>query len=145
MADVCLALGFLQTLEELTDVTRNCLHTKETFVPWSVAQRIDPKQKVKTSIEYVPLLSLSRRIKEHVLFLVAFSKLLDLSAEYWKDMARSTVFKGHVLKDCVWRIHLDIVKVWNFRDPQGLLMGQEFHAQMLKLIEPFVPQYHSEL
>ncbi|KAG6867840.1 hypothetical protein C0993_010364 [Termitomyces sp. T159_Od127] len=45
------ARGFLHTLEELTDVTRNCLHTKETFVPWAVAQRIDPKQKVQTSIE----------------------------------------------------------------------------------------------
>ncbi|KAG5351637.1 hypothetical protein C0989_005482 [Termitomyces sp. Mn162] len=44
-------LGFLQTLEELTEVTRKCLHTEETFIPWAVAQRIDPKQKVQTSIE----------------------------------------------------------------------------------------------
>ncbi|KAG6871991.1 hypothetical protein C0995_014090 [Termitomyces sp. Mi166 len=102
--------GFLQTLEELTGVTRKCLHTQETFTPWAVAQRIDPKQKVQTSIEP------------------------HNSAEYWKNLARSTVFKDHVLKDCLWRIHLDIVKVWNFRDPQM------FHVRMLKLIDPFIPQ-----
>ncbi|KAG6862106.1 hypothetical protein C0995_005916 [Termitomyces sp. Mi166 len=71
--------GFLHTLEELTEVTRKCLHTRETFVPWAVAQRIDPKQKVQTSIE----------------------------------------------------------------DPEMLLTGKEFHVQMLKLVEPFVPQSQS--
>ncbi|KAG5729609.1 hypothetical protein E4T56_gene18837, partial [Termitomyces sp. T112] len=112
--------GFLHTLEELTDVTRKCLHTQETFVPWAVAQRIDSKQKVETSIE-------------------------EGSKRYWKDMAKSTVFRDHILKDCLWRIHLDIIKVWNFRDPQGLLIGREFHVQMLKLIEEFVPQPQNRL
>ncbi|KAG6862104.1 hypothetical protein C0995_005914 [Termitomyces sp. Mi166 len=113
---------FLHMLEELTEVTRKRLHTKETFAPWAVAQRIDPKQKAQTSIEG-----------------------LMISAEYWKDMAKSTVFRGHVLKDCLWRIHLDIVKVWNFRDPEMLLTGKEFHVQMLKLIESFVPHPRSGL
>ncbi|KAG5717305.1 hypothetical protein E4T56_gene2414, partial [Termitomyces sp. T112] len=113
-------LGFLQTLEELTEVTRKCLHTEETFIPWAVAQRIDPKQKVQTSIE-------------------------EGSKKYWKNLAKSTVFKGHVLKDCLWRIHMDIVKVWNFRDPEGLLAGKEFHMEMLKLNEPFMPQSQTPL
>ncbi|KNZ71971.1 hypothetical protein J132_05247 [Termitomyces sp. J132] len=115
-------LGFLQTLEELTEVTRKCLHTEETFIPWAVAQRIDPKQKVQTSIDE-----------------------LTIFAEYWKNLAKSTVFKGHVLKDCLWRIHMDIVKVWNFRDPEGLLAGKEFHMEMLKLNEPFMPQSQTPL
>ncbi|KAG5338323.1 hypothetical protein C0989_007561 [Termitomyces sp. Mn162] len=136
-ADIFLVSGFLHTLEELTDVTRKCLHTQETFVPWAVAQRIDSKQKVETSIE--------EGSKSMYNFDLADFAGLTTSAGYWKDMAKSTVFRDHILKDCLWRIHLDIIKVWNFRDPQGLLIGREFHVQMLKLIEEFVPQPQNRL
>ncbi|KAG6829613.1 hypothetical protein H0H92_004020 [Tricholoma furcatifolium] len=114
----------LKTLEQLTEVTTKCLKTKETFVPWAVAQRIDPVQKVQTSIE----------------FFRSFPGPTDVVniLDYWRDMAKSTVFKKHVLKDCLLRIHLDIIKVWNFRDPDKILTGNNFHAQMLSLIEPFM-------
>ncbi|KAG6824631.1 hypothetical protein H0H92_006257 [Tricholoma furcatifolium] len=48
------------------------------------------------------------------------------------------------MKDCLSRIHLDIIEVWNFRDPEKLLSGNIFHAQMLKLIEPLMPQPRSD-
>ncbi|KAG6905916.1 hypothetical protein DXG01_016958 [Tephrocybe rancida] len=85
------AVEFLQMLEKLTKVTQKCLRTKETLVPWAIAQQ--PKQKVECSLEE------------------GFKK-------YMKNLGKSTVFKGHVLLNCILRLHLDIVKVWNFRDPE---------------------------
>ncbi|KAG6879319.1 hypothetical protein C0992_003646 [Termitomyces sp. T32_za158] len=105
----------LEGLENLTRVTRRCLHTTETLVPWAIAQRVDPKQKVETSIEE------------------GFKK-------YWKDLGKSTVFQGHALADCLRRIHMDIIKVWNFRDPDKLLSGCLFRLEMTELIQPLMPE-----
>ncbi|KAG6907480.1 hypothetical protein DXG01_008770 [Tephrocybe rancida] len=125
---------FLPMLEELTKVTKKCLRTKETLVPWAIAQRIEPKQKVECSLEegfkstYFP----------RGLFLPT-AKLI-INAEYMKNLGKSTVFRGHVLLDCLQRLHLDIVKVWNFRDPEELLSGEDFRKEMILLIQPFMPQ-----
>ncbi|KAG6877323.1 hypothetical protein C0993_008587 [Termitomyces sp. T159_Od127] len=118
-ADRACGLESLEGLEHLTKVTRKCLKTTETLVPWAVAQRIDPKQKVETSIQE------------------GFKK-------YWKDLGKSTVFQGHVLADCLCRIHLDIIKVWNFRDPHKLLSGDQFRLKMVELINPFIPEPSSD-
>ncbi|KAG5732935.1 hypothetical protein E4T56_gene18100 [Termitomyces sp. T112] len=110
----------LKTLTDLTIITRQCLRTTETLLPWAVAQRVDPKQKVLASIEE------------------GFKK-------YWKDLGKSTAFQGHVLVDCLWCIHLDIIKVWNFRDPKKLLSANEFRLRMLELIRPLIPQCEADL
>ncbi|KAG6916001.1 hypothetical protein DXG01_008886 [Tephrocybe rancida] len=131
-------VDFLQMLEDLTKKTQKCLRTKETLVPWVVAQRIDPKQKVECSLEYV------------LQCLVSLSEQFSLSAkgskaQYMKNLGKSTVFKGHVLLDCLLRLHLDIVGVWNFRDPEELLSGEDFRKEMVLLIQPFMPQPQSGL
>ncbi|KAG6913994.1 hypothetical protein DXG01_002995 [Tephrocybe rancida] len=122
---------FLQMLEELTKITQKCLRTKETLVPWAVAQRIDPKQKVECSLEYV-LHSLVPGCLNNPRISEGFKK-------YMKNLGKSTVFKGQILEDCLLRIHLDIVKVWNFRDPDTLLSNDDFLKEMVLLIEPFIP------
>ena len=43
---------------------------------------------------------------------------LTMDPEYWVNLGKSTVFMGHFLLDCLLRIHLDIIVVWNFYDPE---------------------------
>ncbi|KAG6884721.1 hypothetical protein C0993_008702, partial [Termitomyces sp. T159_Od127] len=40
--------------------------------------------------------------------------------------------------DNIERIHLDMIKVWNFYDPEKLLPGEWFCTEMIKLIEPLL-------
>ena len=49
--------------------------------------------------------------------LSGFLEILTFAAEYWMDLGKSTVFQGRALIECVWRIHNDILKIWNFNDP----------------------------
>ncbi|KAG6826440.1 hypothetical protein H0H92_015779 [Tricholoma furcatifolium] len=90
------ASGFMPTrVEPLNEVMAQCSKAKALNVLWDIAQRFDPKQKVLTSIN-------------------EGLKCID----YWRDMEKSRVFTGHTMKDCLSRIHLDIIKIWNFHDPE---------------------------
>ncbi|KAF5342719.1 hypothetical protein D9758_015863 [Tetrapyrgos nigripes] len=115
-SDAARRLGMLRTL---TKVTRKCLHDVEgdLLVPWVAAQQINAQQKVNYSIDE------------------GFKK-------YWMDLGKCTIFEGQVLWDCISRIHRDVLVVWNFYDLNQLLSGQEFCADMVKLIEPLL--IHSE-
>ncbi|KAG6913794.1 hypothetical protein DXG01_004288, partial [Tephrocybe rancida] len=110
--------GFLQMLQKLAKITQKCLRTKETLVSWAVAQRINPKPKVECSLD-------------------------EGFKNYMKNLGKNTMFKGHILEDCLLRIHLDIIKVWNFRDPDQLLSGNDFLKEMVLLIQPFIPRPQS--
>lgn len=78
---------------------------------------------------------------------------LTINPEYWIDLGKSIAFEGHILLDCLSRIHLDIIEIWNFHDPEKvsskfqlphssfhhlfkLLSGTYFREEMVKLIEP---------
>ncbi|ESK81097.1 hypothetical protein Moror_13360 [Moniliophthora roreri MCA 2997] len=105
----------LKMLRELTSVTRDRLRDIEgyLFVPWATAQQINAQQKVNYSVN------------------VGFSK-------YWVDLGASTILEGQVLWDCISRIHRDMLVVWNFYDPNRLLLGPGFCTDMVKLIEPLL-------
>ncbi|KAI9433705.1 hypothetical protein H4582DRAFT_965790 [Lactarius indigo] len=60
--------------------------------------------------------------------------------KYWIDLGKSSVFRGYILSDCLLRIHLDIIEVWNFHDPDKLLSTTYFRANMIKLIEPLLTE-----
>lgn len=45
---------------------------------------------------------------------------LELAPEYWRNLATSPSFQGQKMNKCVWRIHDDIIKVWNFNDPHNV-------------------------
>jgi len=111
-------------LKKLTETTRRCLHDVEgeLWVPWAAAQQINAQQKVNFSINE------------------GFKK-------YWVNLGKSTVFKGHILLDCLSRIHLDIIEVWNFYDPEKLLPGTHFCQEMIKFIQPLLtePQPRSNM
>jgi len=76
-------------------------------VPWVTAQRISAHQKVETSISE------------------GFKK-------YWLNLRKSVFFQGHTLEQCVRRIHDDILKVWNFNDPEKLLCKNDFFKIMFE-------------
>ncbi|KAH9162499.1 hypothetical protein EDB89DRAFT_637162 [Lactarius sanguifluus] len=99
----------------LAETTRRCLHEVEgnLWAPWAAAQQIHAQQKVNFSINE------------------GFKK-------YWINLGKSTVFPGHILSDCLLRIHLDIIEVWNFYDPEQLLSGAQFRENMIKLIESLI-------
>ncbi|KAF8812865.1 hypothetical protein BYT27DRAFT_7085928 [Phlegmacium glaucopus] len=103
------------TLEELVNITRNCLHEVEgdLWILWATTQQISAQQKIERSIS-------------------------QTIAEYWLNLGRSSVFQDHYLIDCLRRIHDDILKIWNFHDPDNLLSGDLFFAQMIRLVEPLL-------
>lgn len=104
-------------LKRLTETTRKCLHAVEgdLWVPWATAQQINAQQKVNFSIN-------------------------EGFKEYWIDLGKSTVFQGHILSDCLSRIHRDIIEVWAFYDPEKLLVGTYFCEEMVKLTEPLLTE-----
>ncbi|KAH9061744.1 hypothetical protein EDB83DRAFT_2385648 [Lactarius deliciosus] len=99
--------------------TRKCLHEVEgdLWVPWAAAQQINAQQKVNFSI-----------------------KCLTFDLDYWINLGKSTAFRGHILLDCLSRIHLDIIEAWTFYDPEKLLSGSYFRENMIKLIEPLLTE-----
>ena len=38
-------------------------------------------------------------------------------AAYWRDLGDSFFFQGYRLVDCIARIHDDVLRIWNFKDP----------------------------
>ncbi|KIK56303.1 hypothetical protein GYMLUDRAFT_248048 [Collybiopsis luxurians FD-317 M1] len=56
----------------------------------------------------------------------AHSYLKVSTKKYWRGLATSLHFPGKSLKQCLDRIHDDIIDVWNFNDPKMLLKSQDF-------------------
>ncbi|KAG6827995.1 hypothetical protein H0H92_009724 [Tricholoma furcatifolium] len=98
----------------LTNVTRERLQDVEEGlkVVWVAAQQVNARQKVDVSISLVE--------------------------EYWLDLGQSSVFKGQTLIDCIHRLHDDVLKVWNFHDPKGILSGVNFFTEMIGLVKPLI-------
>ncbi|TDL15761.1 hypothetical protein BD410DRAFT_86683 [Rickenella mellea] len=55
--------------------------------------------------------------------------------KYWRGLASSINFPGNLLRDCLSIIHKDIVKIWNFLDPDTILEGNEIKAMILGLVQ----------
>ena len=47
--------------------------------------------------------------------------VLIFSAEYWINLGQNVAFRGRKLIECIRRIHEDILKVWNFNDPDKVI------------------------
>jgi len=75
----------------------------------SIAQRVDPKLKIKASID------IGKR-------------------KYWKALGSTAAFKGNTVAACLQVLHIDIVRVWNFKDPHGYLYSDEFKDLMARLV-----------
>ncbi|KAG6823478.1 hypothetical protein H0H92_010077 [Tricholoma furcatifolium] len=50
----------------------------------------------------------------------------------------SSAFEGKILIDCIHRLHDDVLLVWNFNDPTGILSGVQFFTEMIGLVKPLI-------
>ncbi|KIM20816.1 hypothetical protein M408DRAFT_306341 [Serendipita vermifera MAFF 305830] len=62
-----------------------------------------------------------------------------LGEEYWAALASSANFLGKSLAKCLDEIHLDMVAIWNFKDPSGNLRSKEFKALMWNMVTDVLP------
>ncbi|KIM53245.1 hypothetical protein SCLCIDRAFT_32005 [Scleroderma citrinum Foug A] len=53
---------------------------------------------------------------------------------YWQAIFTGAVFTGRPMQDCLRVIHDDIIKLWNFRDEDKLLLSTEFRDLMVNLV-----------
>ncbi|KAJ8582891.1 hypothetical protein M405DRAFT_829852 [Rhizopogon salebrosus TDB-379] len=100
----------IASLIQITE-DRVCQHVaSEASMMISIAQRVDPKLKIKTSIE------VGKR-------------------RYWKALASTAAFRGNTVGACLQVLHIDIVRVWNFSDPHDYLDSKEFKNLMVNLVD----------
>ncbi|KAG1760973.1 hypothetical protein EDD22DRAFT_45321 [Suillus occidentalis] len=102
-----------ETLIRLISITENCVSkhsAPEAAVMTSIAQRAHPGLKIKASIEVG-------------------------KKRYWKALASSTTFNNRKTWDCLYVLHTDIVRVWNFYDPHHYLHSQEFREMIVKMVD----------
>ena len=57
-------------------------------------------------------------------------------SEYWKGLASSAHFPGMTLKQCLDKLHRDILVVWNFKDPEEV--SQRTHYTVALRVTPFL-------
>jgi len=110
-AKVSTMRDYWDTCTALVDKTSN--HLVEVNKVWflsAVAQRVHADLKIDASIK------LGMR-------------------KYWLDLASSPHFDGRPLRQCLNRILLDILQVWNFSDGKQVLSGSEFEAMVFRLIQ----------
>ncbi|KAF9062915.1 hypothetical protein BDP27DRAFT_1336012 [Rhodocollybia butyracea] len=55
--------------------------------------------------------------------------------KYWRSLASSLHFPGKTLQQCLYRIHDDVLEVWNFNDPSLHLKSRKFKTMMAFLVD----------
>ncbi|KAG6824246.1 hypothetical protein H0H92_007556, partial [Tricholoma furcatifolium] len=95
----------------------------------SLAELSIPSVKVSISYEKDSLIS--------NLMNVTCERLQDVE-EKWIARQKSSTFEGHILIDCIHRLHDDVSKVWHFSDPMGILSGVRFFSEMIGLVKPLI-------
>ncbi|KIK56311.1 hypothetical protein GYMLUDRAFT_823231 [Collybiopsis luxurians FD-317 M1] len=100
---------YRDTLVNLVTETRNRLDER-MWVLWAMVQRASVDDKINACV------AVGRR-------------------KYWRGLASSLHFPGKSLKQCLDRIHDDIIKVWNFNDPHELLQSPDFRILLGHMVE----------
>ncbi|KAL4077788.1 hypothetical protein J3A83DRAFT_4156097 [Scleroderma citrinum] len=113
-------------LKQLTELTHE--KVSEYFVPKNI--RMLPKHG-----NGVSAVATVTAIAQRVAPKLNIQELINVGKRrYWKAVFSGADFSGHTIKDCLHVMHTDIVKVWNFYDPSGLLLSEDFRDFMLKLV-----------
>ncbi|OJA14802.1 hypothetical protein AZE42_04189 [Rhizopogon vesiculosus] len=105
--------GHKDKIAHLIQVTEDRVRqhvASEASVMAGVAQRVNPKLNIRTSIE------VGKR-------------------KYWKALASTAAFKGKTVQACLEVLHTDIIRVWNFHDPHHYLESKEFKASVVDLVD----------
>ncbi|KAJ7816723.1 hypothetical protein B0H13DRAFT_2683408 [Mycena leptocephala] len=101
------------TDEEVRRHQREPSHTEPVSLAWAIAQRGNSDTNIQASID------VGRR-------------------KYWSGLLSSTDFTGQKIRKCLNTIHIDVVSVWNMRDPSNYLTGEDFKARMSRLVDELV-------
>ncbi|KDQ53818.1 hypothetical protein JAAARDRAFT_197254 [Jaapia argillacea MUCL 33604] len=105
------------SLIHLVEVTSHLVlsHGEEdVFIVWAIAQRVSAGLKLKASVT------------------VGMKR-------YWKGVSLKETSCESGFQACLDAIHTDMVSVWNFNDPVGLLSSTEITDMILHLIEELGP------
>ncbi|KAL4077790.1 hypothetical protein J3A83DRAFT_4369168 [Scleroderma citrinum] len=114
-------------LKQLTELTHE--KVSEYFAPQNI--RISPQRGTGGSA-VATVTAIAQRVTPKL----NIQELINVGKRrYWNAVFSGADFSGHTIKDCLDVIHTDIVKVWNFYDPSGLLLSGDFRDFMVKLID----------
>ncbi|KDQ17291.1 hypothetical protein BOTBODRAFT_30102 [Botryobasidium botryosum FD-172 SS1] len=106
--------NYEDTLEELVQLTTALIRDNLGKTAWLVsaaAQRLDVNDKVKASVE------------------IGMRK-------YWRKLSsKNSHFSGRTLRQCIDTIYSDVIKSWNLRDPDLILLGNALKARLLHLVQ----------
>ncbi|KAK1224298.1 hypothetical protein PQX77_012806 [Marasmius sp. AFHP31] len=105
---------YMNTLEELMHLTREQVD-EAAWLTWAIAQNASAELKIDASI------TIGRK-------------------KYWKGLASGLSLAVNNLKAFLNVIHDDIVKIWNFDDPDMHCRSPEFKAAMSHLVEELSDQ-----
>ncbi|KAI6142035.1 hypothetical protein EDD17DRAFT_1515937 [Pisolithus thermaeus] len=103
--------GYENTLPKLVQLTYSMVSqwvAHEPSVVSNMAQRVNPALKIQGTIDIG-------------------------KKRYWTALRSSPNFAGHTVWECLYVIHTDIVRVWNFQTPH--LLSKEFRELMVKMVE----------
>ncbi|KAI6127408.1 hypothetical protein EDD16DRAFT_1473345 [Pisolithus croceorrhizus] len=103
--------GYENTLPKLVQLTYSMVSkwvAHEPSVVSNMAQRVNPTLKIQGTIDIG-------------------------KKKYWTALRSSPNFAGHTVWDCLYVIHTDIVRVWNFPTPH--LLTKKFRELMVKMVE----------
>ncbi|KAI6112628.1 hypothetical protein F5141DRAFT_736255 [Pisolithus sp. B1] len=103
--------GYKNTLPKLVQLTYSMVSqwvAHEPSVVSNMAQRVNPALKIQGTIDIG-------------------------KKRYWTALRSSPNFANHTVWECLYVIHTDIVRVWNFPTPH--LLSKEFRELMVKMVE----------
>ncbi|KAF9072037.1 hypothetical protein BDP27DRAFT_1418401 [Rhodocollybia butyracea] len=64
--------------------------------------------------------------------------------KYWRSLASSFYFLGKTLQQCLYRIHDDMIDVWNFNDPTNYLKSPMFKGMMARVVDDLYESKHKK-
>ncbi|PPQ76599.1 hypothetical protein CVT26_012853 [Gymnopilus dilepis] len=143
----------LETLNNLTTITIRSLGGVEESLPSDVGEWASDEPPEAAEGNVLPTLSNAHEGRQLV-FVAAQQtnavQKIEFSVregfkKYWRNLGQSIFFQGQTLKNCVWRIHDDILRVWNLNDPEKILRNEPFVNMILKLVEPILQGHEGEI
>ncbi|KAF7344043.1 hypothetical protein MVEN_01693800 [Mycena venus] len=100
-------------ISELVDMTRKTVerHLQDVWIMWATAQRVNTSLKIEVSID-------------------------KGMAYFWHALSGTIPIAGsNLLRDCLFKVHRDIIACWNFKDANTVLNGEEFKHLMLSVVQ----------
>ncbi|KAJ7656143.1 hypothetical protein DFH06DRAFT_1200202 [Mycena polygramma] len=109
-------------IPELVDTTRRTVekHLQDVWIMWATAQRVNVPLKLEASID-------------------------KGMSYFWRALSGTIPGAGNILlRDCLFKVHRDIIACWNFRDANMVLNGEEFKHLMISIVQEMQDEGHTK-